>query len=295
MSFYFDAYVDYLKSERDLSSNTLESYLSDIRQHINFLKSKNVSEINHSSNAIVLTYMLHLEKEDMAPATILRKLSSLRSYYHYLLVQHLIEKDPTINLEPPKNERKIPSALTFDEATRLLDQPRGKDFKSLRDKSMLELLYATGIRVSELIALNLENINTQIGWLKCIGQASRERIIPISSTALRHLENYLKNARNKQVQDKGEKALYVNIHGKRMTRQGFWKIIKQYKETANIDKKITPHTLRHSFAVHLMENGVDIRSVQEMLGHSDLSTTQIYSQMQSEMKNNAYAKLHPKL
>jgi len=230
----------------------------------------------------------------MAPATILRKLSSLRSYYKYLLTQRLIKKDPTTNLQPPKNERKIPSALTFYEATRLLSQPRGKDFKSLRDKAMLELLYATGIRVSELIALNLEDINIKIGWLKCIGQASRERIIPISSAAIHHLENYLKEARNKQVQDKSEMALFVNVHGKRMTRQGFWKIIKQYKESANIDKEITPHTLRHSFAVHLMESGADIRSVQEMLGHSDLSTTQIYSQMQLEMKKDTFIKPHPK-
>lgn len=294
MNFYFDTYTAYLKSERNLSANTLESYLSDVRQHIEFLLSKNIFDINHSSNAIILSYMLYLEKEDMAPATILRKLSSLRSYYKYLLTQRLIKKDPTTNLQPPKNERKIPSALTFYEATRLLSQPRGKDFKSLRDKAMLELLYATGIRVSELIALNLEDINIKIGWLKCIGQASRERIIPISSAAIHHLENYLKEARNKQVQDKSEMALFVNVHGKRMTRQGFWKIIKKYAAKAKIEARITPHTLRHSFATHLLENGADIRSVQELLGHADISTTQIYTHLTRKKLREVYDRTHPR-
>lgn len=292
MSFYMDAYASYLKSERNLSTNTLESYLCDIRQYIDFLKSKKISDVRHSSNAIVLSYLLHLEKADMAPATIHRKLSSLRSYYHYLLLQRLIHDNPTSDLNPPKSKRKIPSALTLDEARLLLNQPRSKDFKSLRDKAMLELLYATGIRVSELISLNLENVNTEVGWLRC-GQASRERVIPISDSVLQFLKKYLKNARNTLVHDRNERAFFVNTHGKRMTRQGFWKIIKKYKESAQIDKEITPHTLRHSFAVHLMDNGVDIRSIQEMLGHSDISTTQVYNQIQSEMKKNNCTKPRP--
>ncbi|MDD2503817.1 MAG: site-specific tyrosine recombinase XerD [Clostridia bacterium] len=287
MGFYLDKYSAYIKSEKDLSDNTMESYLSDIKQYINFLKSKAIKDIRNSSNAALVSYMLSLEKEGAASSTIHRKLSSIRSYYKYLLWNQLISKDPTANLVPPKNQRKIPEALTFDEATRLLNQPNGNDAKSIRDKAMLELLYATGIRVSELISLNLEDINKQHAYLQCIGQASRERIIPIPDSALQHLENYLHKARETLIRKSlDEKALFVNTHGKRMTRQGFWKIIKYYKETAEIDKDVTPQTLRHSFAVHLVEEGADIRSVQEILGHSDISTTQVYSQLYSEMKKN---------
>ena len=287
MGFYLDKYSAYIKSEKDLSDNTMESYLSDIKQYINFLKSKAIKDIRNSSNAALVSYMLSLEKEGAASSTIHRKLSSIRSYYKYLLWNQLISKDPTANLVPPKNQRKIPEALTFDEATRLLNQPNGNDAKSIRDKAMLELLYATGIRVSELISLNLEDINRQHAYLQCIGQASRERIIPIPDSALQHLENYLHKARETLIRKSlDEKALFVNTHGKRMTRQGFWKIIKYYKETAEIDKDVTPQTLRHSFAVHLVEEGADIRSVQEILGHSDISTTQVYSQLHSEMKKN---------
>ncbi|HCS72671.1 MAG TPA: site-specific tyrosine recombinase XerD [Clostridiales bacterium] len=287
MGFYLDKYSAYIKSEKDLSDNTMESYLSDIKQYINFLKSKAIKDIRNSSNAALVSYMLSLEKEGAASSTIHRKLSSIRSYYKYLLWNQLISKDPTANLVPPKNQRKIPEALTFDEATRLLNQPNGNDAKSIRDKAMLELLYATGIRVSELISLNLEDINRQHAYLQCIGQASRERIIPIPDSALQHLENYLHKARETLIRKSlDEKALFVNTHGKRMTRQGFWKIIKYYKETAEIDKDVTPQTLRHSFAVHLVEEGADIRSVQEILGHSDISTTQVYSQLYSEMKKN---------
>lgn len=273
----------------------MESYLSDLRQYIEFLKSKEIVEAENSSNALVVSYMLSLEKEGVASSSIHRKLSSLRGYYKYLFWNGLVSKDPTTNLVPPKSQKKIPDALTFDEATRLLNQPQGKDAKSIRDKAMLELLYATGIRVSELISLNLEDINSQLGYLQCVGQASKHRIIAIPQVALQHLENYLKKAREKLVRNSGEeKALFVNTQGKRMTRQGFWKIIKYYKETAKIDKDVTPQTLRHSFAVHLVDKGADMRSVQEILGHSDISTTQVYSQLHSEMKKQVSSESNEK-
>ncbi|HHY82053.1 MAG TPA: site-specific tyrosine recombinase XerD [Clostridiales bacterium] len=294
MEFYLDKYTAYLESEKDLSANTLESYLSDIRQYIEYLSSKNITHIRYASHAIVLTYMLSLEKEGGAPSTIQRKMSSLRSYYRYLLMNHLVEQDPTSNLVPPKNERKLPNVLTSDEAKRLLNQPQGDDCKSIRDKAMLELLYATGIRVSELISLNLDDINTEVGYLRCIGPSGRERIIPITPAALQHLKNYIKIARGKLLRNPADNTLFVNVHGKRMTRQGFWKIIKQYKEMANIEKEITPQTLRHSFAIHMVESGADIRSVQEILGHSDISTTQIYSQVNLNLKSS-YTKPHPNL
>lgn len=295
MGFYLHKYSTYLKSERNLSDNTMESYLSDLRQYIEFLKSKEIVEAENSSNALVVSYMLSLEKEGVASSSIHRKLSSLRGYYKYLFWNGLVSKDPTTNLVPPKSQKKIPDALTFDEATRLLNQPQGKDAKSIRDKAMLELLYATGIRVSELISLNLEDINSQLGYLQCVGQASKHRIIAIPQVALQHLDNYLKKAREKLVRNSGEeKALFVNTQGKRMTRQGFWKIIKYYKETAKIDKDVTPQTLRHSFAVHLVDKGADMRSVQEILGHSDISTTQVYSQLHSEMKKQVSSESNEK-
>ncbi len=208
------------------------------------------------------------------------------------MINNHIDQDPMTNIDVPKNERKIPNTLTYDEAARLLQQPNGRDPKSLRDKAMLELLYATGIRVSELISLNIEDINLQIGYLKCSG-SGRERVLSINTRAIDHLDSYIKQARNSLIRNGDEKALFVNVHGKRMTRQGFWKIIKHYKEAAQIDKDITPQTLRHSFAVNLIDNGADIRSLQQILGHSDISTTQVYSHIQSQNKKVAASDSEP--
>ena len=287
MDFYLDEYETYLTSGNNFSPNTLDSYISDTKQYLEFLQSKDIPSISYTSDAIVLSYMLHMEKSGGAPSTVLRKLSSLRNYYRYLLANDLIDKDPTINLEVPKNERKVPCTLTIEEMKKLLEQPRGNDFKSIRDKAMLGLLYATGIRVTELISLNMDDVNITMGYIRCCG-SNKERVVPIGSIALQFLDIYIKQVRDKLIYSKDEKALFVNIHGKRMTRQGFWKILKHYKETAQIAKNITPHTLRHSFAMHLIDNGVDIRSVQEMLGHSDISTTQIYNQMKLENTKAAY-------
>ena len=281
MGFYLNEYHAYLETEKDLSANTMESYSGDVQQYIDFLIARDITDIKHTSNAVVVSYMLFLEEKNNASSTILRKMSSLRNYYHYLMAQQWIKKDPMMHLKTPKSERKVPSVLTFEEATRLLDQPGGSDPKSLRDKAMLELLYATGMRVSELISLDEKDLDIKTGYITC-GSSARKRNIPITPSAMQHLENYLNHARSQLVQNDGEPALFVNVHGKRMTRQGFWKIVKHYKETAQIDKDITPHTLRHSFAIHLIENGTDIRSVQKMLGHSDISTTQIYCHLQRE-------------
>ena len=278
MGFYLNEYHAYLETERDLSANTMESYSGDVQQYIDFLIARDITDIKHTSNAVVVSYMLFLEEKNNASSTILRKMSSLRNYYRYLMVQQRIKKDPMTHLKTPKSERKVPSVLTFEEATRLLNQPGGSDPKSLRDKAMLELLYATGMRVSELISLDEKDLDAQAGSITC-GSSTRKRSIPIAPSAMQYLENYINHARDQLVQN--DEALFVNVHGKRMTRQGFWKIVKHYKETAQIEKDITPHTLRHSFAIHLIENGTDIRSVQKMLGHSDISTTQIYCHLQS--------------
>jgi len=289
-------YGKYLAEDKKLSDSTLECYLRDVRQYLNFLEQRGLDDITRTNQSIVISYMLQLQKEEVSVSTILRKLSSLRSYYHFLLDRRLIEQDPTFNLEAPKNIRKLPNVLSIEEIDRILDQPKGEDPKSIRDKAMLELLYATGIRVTELISLTVDDVNLKMGYIKCRkdNKEAGERIIPIGSVALKHLERYIKDSREKLLKDKDEKVLFPNLHGKKMTRQGFWKIVKYYKDKAEIDKEITPHTFRHSFALHLLNNGADIKVVQEMLGHSDISTTQVYMQFSSGKISEVYKKAHPR-
>ena len=277
MKFHLLEYVVYLNDKKLLSSSTIDSYLSDVNQYIEFLQEKNIDSISSTTNTTIVSYMLHLENKGWATATILRKLSSLKNYYKFLLNKNLISHDPISGLDLPKSERKVPSVLTSSEINKLLQQPNGDDPKSLRDKAMLEILCATGIRVSELISLDIDDVDLAIGYLRCVNN-EKERTLPIAATALEHLAVYLDTARDMIIKDKNEKALFVNVHGKRMTRQGFWKIVKHYTSKAEINKDITPQTLRHSFATHLLQSGVDIYSIQQVLGHSDISTTLIYNQ-----------------
>lgn len=279
MSYYLDEYIEYLNNEKELSDNTLNSYIIDIKQYINFLKDKKIYSIKKSPDSAVLSYMLYMEKNN-ATSTLLRKFSSIRSYYYYLLVNNIVNKDPTLKIKLPKNEHKAPNILTSEDLNKLLQQPSGDNPKSIRDRSMLEILYATGIRVSELVSLNIHDIDLTLGYIKC-GSKNRKRVIPINAGVIELLARYINHTRDLLVKDKDEKSLFVNVHGRRMTRQGFWKILKHYKEAANLDKDITPHTFRHSFAMNKLNNGADIRKVQEMLGHSDLSTTQIYKQIKA--------------
>jgi len=278
MNGFLDEYEIYLTEEKKLSANTLECYMRDIQQYIIFLEDRKLYDIRTTCSNNIVDYMESIKKQGISSSTILRKLSSLRSYYRFLLQNNYIQQDPTVNLEGPKNQRKLPSILTAQEMDRLLEQPQGNDPKALRDKAMLELLYATGIRVSELISLNIDDIDIKKKQLVCRSGA-KKRIVPIEQNALRHLNVYIRDARHLLIRNKEEKTLFVNFHGKPMTRQGFWKIVKFYTEKAQIDKDITPHTLRHSFAIRLLSKGADIKAVQEMLGHSDLSTTQIYTQI----------------
>ena len=278
MNTFLDEYETYLTKNKKLSANTLECYVRDVQQYIVFLEDRKLFDIRTTCPEHVKDYMNSIKEQGVSSSTILRKLSSLRSYYRFLLQKNYIQQDPTLNFEGPKNKRKIPSILTTQEVNRLLEQPQGKDPKSVRDKAMLELLYATGIRVSELISLKIDDIDINKRQLIC-NSAGKKRIVPVEPGALRYLKAYIQDARHKLIRNKNEKTLFVNFHGKPMTRQGFWKIVKFYKEKAKIDKDITPHTLRHSFAIRLLSKGADIKSVQEMLGHSDLSTTQIYTQL----------------
>lgn len=288
-----DDFLYDLNNDRGLSQNTLESYGRDIRQFSIYLQGMGSTYFD-VSKATVIAYLIYLQKKGKATSSISRSLAGVRSFYQYLYNNKLIDKDPTLNLESPKIEKKLPQILTVSEVELLLKQPDTSDCKGNRDRCMLELLYATGIRVSELVSLNIDNVNMDLCFLKCSGKGMKDRVVPIGSMALKALEEYTGKYRNALLKDRDEKALFLNFHGSRMTRQGFWKIIKFYAKKAGINADITPHTLRHSFAAHLIENGADLKSVQEMLGHSDISTTQIYAQITKNRIKEVYNKAHPR-
>lgn len=286
-------FINFLEKDKRLSLNTLQSYRRDIEQYITYLHEINLHNIINTNKTTVIAYLLHLQKKGRATSTISRNLASIRSFYQYISKARVMELDPTSDLESPKVEKKLPQILSTQEVELLLEQPKCVDLKGYRDKAMLELLYATGIRVSELISLDTVDLSIEMGFIKC-SKGSRERMIPVGSMAIAALQEYLDKSRGLLIQKNDEKALFVNINGKRLTRQGFWKIIKQYKNQAKISKDITPHTLRHSFAAHLLENGADLRSIQEMLGHSDISSTQIYAQIAKNKIKEIYKKTHPR-
>jgi integrase/recombinase XerD len=288
-----EKFIYFLEMDKRLSLNTLQSYKRDIEQYISYLKGINLQNISSTNKTTVITYLLQLQKRGRATSTISRNLASIRSFYQYINKIKVIDHDPTSELESPKVEKKLPQILSTQEVELLLEQPKCIDLKGFRDKAMLELLYATGIRVSELISLDIEDINTDMSFIKC-NKGTKERMIPIGSMAISAILDYLSKSRDLLIQMHDEKALFVNINGRRLTRQGFWKIIKQYKNMAKISKDITPHTLRHSFAAHLFENGADLRSIQEMLGHSDISSTQIYAQLSKNRIKEVYKKTHPR-
>ncbi len=294
MNDLLEQFTNYIRDVRKLSDNTVESYGRDLRQYIEYISGKNIHSLKNTNKTTIITYLLYLQKSGRATSTISRNLASIRAFYQYLASERIIDKDPTMDLESPRVEKRIPTILSNKEVELLLDQPDCSDAKGTRDKSMLELLYATGIRVSELVSLNIRDINIELGYIQCSKNNDKERIIPVGTIALDILNKYVENIRPGLLRDKSEEALYVNYKGERLTRQGFWKIIKGYKNKAKINKAITPHTLRHSFAAHLIENGADLKSVQEMLGHSDISTTQIYTQLTKNRIKDVYNKAHPR-
>lgn len=294
MESYVNEFINYLAVERGLAKNTLESYGRDLRQYYTYLHNDKIDAVNQASRATILAYLEQLQSKGRAVSTISRNLAAIKSYYQFLVRERYLEKDPAANLESPKLEKKLPKILTIGEVEELLKQPNSFLPTGMRDKAMLELLYATGIRVSELISLNVSDVNLEMGYIKCYGKGSKERIVPLGSIAAKCVQEYITRGRGKLVRTYDEAALFVNHHGNRLTRQGFWKIIKKYAQEASITKEITPHTLRHSFATHLLENGADLRSVQEMLGHADISTTQIYTQVTKNRLKEVYEKTHPR-
>ena len=271
-------FMKFLENERGLTNNTLQSYKKDVEQYIKYLREVDIQSVELTEKSTIASYIMTLQKRGRATSTISRNLASIRSYYQYLKENKKITINPALELESPKVEKKLPQILTIEEIKYLLEQPKCTDLKGYRDKAMLKLLYSTGIRVSELISLDITDVNTEMGFIKC-KNCSKERIIPTGAGAIKSLTDYMKNSRNNLIGDNNEKALFVNVNGSRLTRQGFWKIIKQYKNQAHIDKDITPHTLRHSFAAHMFENGVELKTIKEILGHSDISSTQIYAQL----------------
>lgn len=289
---YLKEYESYLKTEKKASLNTLSSYLRDIHQYAGWLEGENLTA-EQAGQADVERYVKYLSAKGKSVATVTRSLASMKSFYNFLIGAGIVAINPVRGITPAKVERKLPQILTSKEVDLFLEQPDPSDAKGCRDKAMLELLYATGIRVSELIGLNLEHINLSAGFVRCVGR-NKERIIPLYPAAVRALANYVTQVRPQMIEHPDEKALFVNMNGERMSRQGFWKIIKHYQEKAGIRKDITPHTLRHSFAAHLLENGADLRSIQEMLGHADISSTQIYAQLVNQKLKDVYNKAHPR-
>lgn len=291
--FIINEYKDYIRKDKELAPNTLEAYIRDILQFEDYLIKNNIDGLISVNKTIIITYLMELQRAGRAVSTISRKLASIRCFYQHLLNNNMIKEDPTLNLKSPKPERKLPHILTQEEVELLLAQPSEDNYKGIRDKAMLELLYATGIRVSEIISLNLDNLDLNSGCLNINGL--NERVIPIGSIALKHLKEYIDFYRHEMLRDNKESALFLNYNGNRLTRQGFWKIIKGYTSKLDINKKVTPQTLRHSFAVHLLENGADINIVQEIMGHSDVSTTQVYSfAINNNKLEDVYKKTHPR-
>ena len=293
MNTYVKEYTSFMTDIRHKSLNTVESYKRDVTQYISYLDGTGVTDISSTTKTTVLSYLLYLQKEGRASSTVSRTLASLRSYYLFMMQNGVVKSNPTSNLEAPHVEKKIPKILSGEEVELLLEQPKDCDNKGIRDKAMLELLYATGIRVSELINLDVSDVNVPMSFVRCKG-GKKERIIPMGHQAKDALENYINNVRKYMVKDENETALFVNCSGARLSRQGFWKLIKYYQHIAGIETDITPHTLRHSFAAHLLENGVDLHSIQEMMGHADISSTQVYSRMMNSKIKDVYAKAHPR-
>ena len=285
-------FLDFLKNDKKLSNNTLQSYERDVEQYQQYVTDNKINYLKVTEETI-LNYMEFLRSENKKESTISRGLASIRSFYQFLIRTKKIKKDPTMTIESPKITKRVPNILTAKEVELLLDQPKDVDLKGTRDKAMLEFAYATGMRVTEIISLDIDDVNLNESYVIC-SNGTKKRTIPLGKLSLKALREYIEEARPILIKNENEKSLFVNINGKRLTRQGFWKIVKYYKEQAHITKEITPHVLRHSFATHLLQNGADLKSIQTMLGHSDISSTQVYMQFQDEGLKNIYKKAHPR-
>lgn len=289
---HLTGYEAWLAQEKRVAVNTLSSYLRDVRQFADWTGQEHL-DITQMSQDDIRFYAQHLERKGKSNATIVRSVAALKSFYTYLISIRVVQINPAKGFSPSRAERKLPAILSNHEVDLFLEQPDPSDSKGCRDKAMLELLYATGIRVSELISLDVQDLNLSASFLRCRGR-SKERVVPLYKGAVRAMAAYINDVRPQLLENPGETALFVNMNGERMSRQGFWKIVKCYQDKAGIHKDITPHTLRHSFAAHLLENGADLKSIQEMLGHADISATQIYAQVINQKLRDVYVMAHPR-
>lgn len=287
------AFIDYLHNVKHTSENTELSYHRDLNKVKAYLEEQGFTDIKKVTSTTLNSYVLYMEKNKFSAATISRNIASLKAFYHYLYREGMVSEDAAEQLRAPKIEKKMPEILSMDEVVRLLEQPSGDTPKEIRDKAMLELLYATGIRVTELITLKTADVNLQMGFIIC-KDSNKERVIPFGNAAKIALIRYLEGTRAAMISDPDSEYLFANCSGQPMSRQGFWKLIKQYASRAGITADITPHTLRHSFAAHLVQNGADLKSVQQMLGHSDIATTQIYRDLNFEQVRRVYKEAHPR-
>lgn len=292
MEEYLGLYIEYLTNDKKASKNTILSYQRDLNKMVQYFKEQGITDVKKINGTNVNSYVLYLERNNQATATVSRNIASMKAFFMYLWEQKIIEGSPMKDIKAPKIEKKLPEVLSLEDMIKLLEQPNEATDKGMRDKAMLELLYATGMRVSELISLKLSDLNIEMSYVQC--QSGRKlRTLPFNDEAKRALKNYLKKTRPVFVKNDAVQEVFTNCSGEPMSRQGFWKLIRSYGEKAKIATPITPHTLRHSFAVHMVENGADLRSVQEMMGHSDLSTTQVYATMVGSRIRDVYAKAHP--
>ena len=290
---FVGAYENYLSKVKQSSANTIASYMRDIRQYAQWLRREEAVDVVEAGQNNIADYLTYLKNDGRSVATVSRSLASLKNFYSYIVSTGFLERTPVVDIHVERGEKKLPQILSGREIELLLSQPVCMDAKGFRDKAMLEVMYATGIRVTELIDLDIDDVNLELGTIRCAG-TRKSRSIPLYPAALRALRAYISDIRQGMLAAPGEPALFVNINGQRMSRQGFWKILKYYQSSAHIEKEITPHTLRHSFAVHLLENGADVGSLQELMGHSDISSTQMYTQMVNQKLKSVYEKCHPK-
>jgi integrase/recombinase XerD len=289
-----ETFLNYLSVERGLSRNTIISYKEDLNYYTGFLMRHNIDALSKTTKNNITNFMLSQKDKGISANSIARRLAAIRVFYRFLVRERILKADPTSLIDSPKLWKKIPDTLSLNEVDALLSQPNIKDKQGIRDKAILETFYATGMRVSEVVNLKLDNINLEVGFLRCIGKGNKERVIPLGKKAINSLARYLKNSRLHLLKQKESEFLFLNRSGKKISRQSLWKIIKRYAREARIKKPIRPHILRHSFATHLLERGADLRSVQEMLGHSNISTTQIYTHITKDRLKTIHRMFHPR-
>ncbi len=289
-----EAFLNYLSVERGLSRNTVISYQEDLNSYIDFLKKQSIETLSKSTKSDITDFMLFQKDKGLSVNSVARRLAAIKMFYRFLVRERILKNDPTSLIDSPKLWKKIPQTLSLNEINTLLSQPDIRDKHGIRDKAILETLYATGMRVSEAVNLKVDNINLDIGFLRCIGKGNKERVIPFGKKAIGSLKRYLKVSRPYFLKKKESEFLFLNRSGNRISRQSLWKIIKKYARSARIKKSIRPHILRHSFATHLLERGADLRSVQEMLGHSNISTTQIYTHINKDRLKTIHKMYHPR-